>query len=280
MLSKYLLTVVAMATISLTNAPQALATFVLIEDFESGFTAGNPIDNINGWTADNTYTAQVDPADSSNTVAHFFINQDGVPGENRDNYNAYKALGVSNHITDGTSGTLFMRIRFVANNRNANYGLSDENSPNAYNDFESQINFQDSTVMQARDGGDFVSLNPGGNTSVAVDNANVWYNVWMVPDNDSDTSQIYVQSDDDINFINQTQLFPNGDSSEPINFRFGTTDALTTLFLRSNNGTMYWDDFYIDNAGANLTNPIPEPTSGLLLVGGLITVVGSRRRRS
>ncbi len=71
--------------------------------------------------------------------------------------------------------------------------------------------------------------------------------------NATDSSRVFIQSDDDPDFANQTEVFP---PDGLLNFRFGTTTELGTLMLRAQEGTAYWDDFYI-SAGTDLSNPIP-----------------------
>ncbi len=180
------------------------------------------------------YTVVSDPADGSNQVLQFVAGlQSG----------AYRALDES-AVPDGESGTLFARFRFDQTG-NANFGFSDVPAPAVYNDFEAQINRQNGTVLKARDGTGFLDFAP------IVDGVDVWYKLWLVADNESDSSRVYVQSDEDPTYAAQTELsVPDG----TMNFRFGTSEALATLMLRSQEGTAFWDDFYV-SPGTDLSEP-------------------------
>lgn len=238
-------------------AGNAHAVFSLLENFD-GLTAG-ALGTQGGWNSDAEYSVVNDPAGGTNQVLEFTgAGQSG----------AYLALGGAG-VAEGASGTLFGRFRFI-DTGNANLGLSEAAAPAAYNDFKVQINRQNGTPIKARDAGGFQDL-----STPLADNADTWYNIWAVADNATDTSRIYIQSDTDPDFATQTEVFtPDG----TINFRSDTTDALSTLMLRSQEGTAYFDDFYI-SPGTDLSNPtIPEPSSlALLLLGG---AAFARRKRS
>ena len=170
-------------------------------------------------------------------------------------------------IANGDSGTLFARFRFETT-ANANFGLSESAAPSAYGDFRVQINRQNGTPIKARDAGSFTDL-----TTPLADDVDTWYNLWVIADNGTDTSRIFIQSDGDAGFATQTEVTTDG----TISFRTAAAGDLVTLMLRAQEGTAYFDDFYV-SAGTDLSNPtIPEPSTSLFgLLGAALLL---RRRR-
>lgn len=222
----------------------ARGEFTLIENFEN--LPVGPLGTQNDWVADPDYTVETDPTGTANLVLKY---QFGAQG------GAYLNL-MTNAIDEGQSGTLFYRFRFDAEG-NANTGFSDSTAPAAYGDYEAQINRQANTPLKGRDSGGFQDLNPADSVALA-DDPDIWYSIWLVTDNATDTSRIFIQSDDDPEFTTQTEMFvPDG----MINYRNGTADQLITLALRSQQGIAYWDDFYV-SPGLDLTNPAPTPAGG------------------
>jgi hypothetical protein len=239
----------------------AHATFALIENFE-GMTTG-ALGSQNGWTSDADYTVVADPDGGGNQVLQFSGSAQA---------GAYLAMGASS--VSGT-GTLFTRFRFDADG-NANFGMTDVDDPGAYNDFRVQVNRQSSTPIKGRDGGGFQDLNSiAGGGGLLADNANTWYNMWVVADNTATSSRVFIQSNDDPDFLSQTEVFPPDGT---LNFRSATAGDLDRLMLRSQAGTAFFDDFHV-SAGTDLSNPtIPEPTAPALALLGLTVFL--RRKRS
>ena len=233
----------------------ANAAFSLVENFD-GLNPG-ALDGQNGWTADSTFTVVNDPDGGSGQVLQFEAG--GQTG-------AFRALG-ANAIEDNMVGTLFSRFRFNAE-ANANFGLSDVAAPGAFGDFEAQINRQNGTPINGRNGSTaptFLPFDP------VADDIDTWYNIWVVSDNGTDTSEVYIQSDIDTTFATQTAVAP------VLNFRNGTADPLSTLFLRAQEGTAFFDDFFIAE-GTDLSNPaVPEPSTSILTLCGI--AIALRRRR-
>lgn len=242
------------------------AAFVEIDNFE-GYVVGSGINNQGDWTSESSeIQVTVDPANAANKVLLLSTTAEG-------NFKAYNDSQVIN-VPNGTTGTLFTRFRMASGVLNVNFGLSDLAAPgaNTYNDFESQVRTLNG-VLDARDGSGFQSLSGDG---ASVDDSDIWYQLWMIANNDSDTVTLYIQSDDDPSFTTQTELIS---ADPPTGFRFGTSDALASLYIVINviGADVYFDDFWIDSSGANLTNPIggDEPVTAVaddieLGVGGAL----------
>ncbi len=245
----------------------ASAAFVLIDDFETGYTVGAGINGINGWVAAADFKAVVDPAGAGNTVLQFTQNN-----QTRD---AYKPLPVT--IDNTSLGTLFARFRFDSDGRNGNFGLTNVDAPNDFAHYNAQLNIQPSQSLNARDGGSFEELRPLGSATAKAGSNATWYSIWLVVDNINDTFRVFIQSDGDTDFTTQTEVFGLGSNGDPLNFRTTTAQAIDRLFLRSATGPMYWDDFYIDNTSLNLGNPIPEPASLMVLAMGAGLILARRR---
>ena len=240
----------------------AQATFTLLENFE-GLAAGG-LDSQNGWTAGAEFTLVNDPAGGANQVLQYSAGaQSG----------AYRSLGGS---AISTTGTLFARFRFEST-ANANLGLTDVAAPAGYGDFRVQINRQNGTPLKGRDGGAFVDLDTDSSSAIGdvADEGGTWYNIWMLADNSSDSTRVFLQSDGDALFATQTEVFPTDGT---LNFRAAAPGDLGTLMLRAQEGTAYFDDFYV-SAGTDLSNPtaVPEPSSSIMLLVGMAGIL--RRRR-
>ncbi len=253
-------TIFAATSFSFLAAHHAFSALALVENFDD--IALGDLNNDSAWTATTAVDVVVDPAGGTNRVV-----QQGGSGAQQ----AYLTLP-GGGIAQGATGTLFFRMRF-ASTGNTNIGLSDLGSPGAYDDYESQLSraSDQGGGLRARDANTFRNLSGGGN---AANNADTWYNVWMVVNNSEDTTQIYVQSDGDADFSTQTELT----GGQALNFRNGTaTNGLQTLYLRGDFGDAFYDDFYIDGTETTLTNPIPEPSIAVLSLLGAVVLL--RRNR-
>lgn len=239
-----------------------VASFLLVEDFEA-YVAGSAIDGQGDWTSLNVSNQVVaDPVNASNNV---LLLGSGV--ERNATYNDNASLDTP----DGSVATLFTRFRMASGSLNVNFGLSDLITPDlagTYDHFEAQVRAMDG-VMDTRDSSGFQRLSSGGGN--AVNNTDVWYELWMVANNATDTVTLFIQSDEDPVFLTQTELFS---AAPPTGFRFGTVDSLKSIYLVNNasDANFYFDDFWIDTTGENLLNPT-VPSGPVVVVDDSIEVV-------
>jgi hypothetical protein len=243
--------------------------FTLVENFDS--LAPGALNGQNGWTAGTLWSVAAAPTGGSGNAAAGLFSTTTTAG-------AYKFLGAP--IPNASaSATLFFRIRRDGA-VNTSSGLSDDPAGALFGAFEAQLNSQSQDNFNARDAGVFDSLGAGSFANMT------WYNVWMVVNNSADTYQLWIDPGSfgspgsalshvadpngvagDFDFS-----FRNGAAANPLNgvlFAIGS-DA-------NSNGTFYVDDIYVDTAGQNLVNPVPEP-SALVLLGGGAAALGLRRR--
>ena len=248
-MSRYLLRF-ALLLFLIVAAPPARAEFEFFEDFDAAL--GN-LDGQSGWRS-NQGTVVADPDDANNQVAGFL-------GGTGDRATYRPAL-----ITDGTTGTLFLRLRVATDNSetttpvlNWSVGMSDVAlaGEGAFGDFESQLNMNrdaGNTIpreMRLRDAGAFdpvTELDPA-----------VWYKIWMVIDNAADVTEVFMQGGA---LATQTQLLGVADGQSAFVFRNsgGGTVAndLIRFFVRltgTHAGSMYLDDLWLDPTGQNLADP-------------------------
>lgn len=204
--------------------------FTLLDNFD-GLNSG-ALDGQGGWaTSAATVTVANDPADAENQVmSHFGTN-----------VRAWKALTIPN----GETATVFYRMRREGS-IDASFGTSDMASPStAYSDFETQLNTQNSDVLNVRDAGSFDPVDTFAD--------NTWYDVWMVIDNASDTFEVYLKG----GALTERTLLDNG-AQTVFGFRNGSaSNAIQTFFARTGStspGSLLIDDIYSSD-GENFSNP-------------------------
>lgn len=267
---------VAFAAATMCVAPAAPAAFVAIDNFDS-YTQGSSLNGQGGWgtgtQANFGALVVADPANAANNVLQ--TSNSGGTGRVFNDFQASHGLSVPT----GASATLFTRFRSTAAGVDIAFGssdldqaalLADAASGARFNNFEAYGRIvTNGTQFQVRNGGGFTE---GANSyTIAPD---TWYNLWLVLDNTAFTYKAYVQGPSDAGPVQYLGGTATGD------FAFRTTATphgnLISYLLDSNatSGNTYFDDIYLDTAGANLSNPIPEPTSlALATLCGLALLV-------
>lgn len=227
------------------DAPTQPSGFNLVEDFEgSGMNIGQSFNNVNGWsTLDANWALVADEPIAGGDQVGSFLPTIGSPSLSAlDNSSALTAKGLP--ILDGNTGTLFFQVYTTAAGIDNSFGLSDDNAPNTFANYEVQFAMIGNGTMGLRTNTGFISY-PGGGYRVEQ-----WMNVWLVANNDTDTVDVYVES-------------PDGESgqvliSNDLPFRNGTTEALRSFLMLENLGTnrqVLIDNIYVDPTAENLTTP-------------------------
>lgn len=219
------------------------ANWTLLENFESGFSAGNTISGVNGWVADTPteVLAAVDPIASGRGLT-----ARAIPGGRND---IYKSLG-SHPIANTGTGTIFFEAYLPpvgVGTSNVSIGLSDSATPNDYAAFKPQFRFLNS---------DLFPRNAGAFTDTGFDfDCGKWIAVWLVSNNITDKVDMYVKSPS--GSLAQVQI------ADDYGFRTTSANALVSFLLVQAAGQdVYFDNIYIDNAGSNLTLP-PFPVTAV-----------------
>jgi hypothetical protein len=266
----------------------ANAAWIEVDDFQDGFgfNGVDPVEltNQNGWAilnpALNKGSNQIvaDPVNGANAVLRITSAQTTGTA-----LTPFKSVAAGQGIGENSTGTIYFRFNMdtpgslgfgmvpastsVGTTVNAAAVLIGNGDTNLYG-------YQPSTT----------SLNM---QSLATD---TWYSLWMTVNNptgnavNSDIINFFIQGGA---FATPTQLSFIGPPAVS-NFTSRTSYAaeLVKLGLRTNvanvGATLYFDDFYVDNAGVNVTIPVPEP-NGLICLGlatsGLLTFTRRRSKR-
>ena len=251
----------------------------LVDNFQSdslGLVSGGATSG--AWTVEmgTTSPPNIDTATIQSLSGNNFLSIGGVTAGS----GVYRALPTP--IAGFSSGTLFFQV--FANNLNLNVsiGLSDVAAPtdaNNFTPFEPQfrLNYNAGAPrFDVRNGAAFVDLT----THTAI-TAGQWYNVWIVANTTADTWNCYINTG--------TADATAGDlKMSGIAFRDATdhNTALTTLLVYSGaiaGGSLAAsvDNFY-ESSGTVLVdplNPVPEPSSVVLVLSGVGVLMSLRRSR-
>ena len=249
-------------------AGTAHGAFVLVDDFDFDGVSIGAVNGQNGWKADH---------ESINIVADGFTGN-GLQNGGQSN-EAFKAIPA---IAVGTTGTLFFQFSASDLAAGQSIGLADGTAETmtSYPAGSVFVNYRPQLALTGA--GAFTARNATTATinSVTLE-ADTWYSVWMVVNNadENPTWEGYIQGG---SITTQTKLAAG--STDTFTFRGEETedaDLTNFLFARGGGGSgdsLVIDNIYVDTAGENLSNPIPEPSvlamSGLLGAGLL-----ARRRR-
>lgn len=236
-------------------ARQSHAQWAELGNFESASIG--LLDGQEGWTTigtEATYEVVVDPEDSGNQV----LKATGWTGPGAGvQANAYLSLG-SETIPDGTTGTIFFRMRNTGINLDNNggdfvFGASDVAAPATWQDYEGYMVMREG-MFQLRDA--------TTNTNVGDYNSDEWYNIWLVLDHTADTSTLYASQGSDpaaqVGTLSGAFRTTNNDVHDDLvslNVRMGTLH-------NTNMAEGFLDDIYVDTSGSNLILPEGVGTPG------------------
>ncbi len=225
------------AVLSFVWLPAARAGFVLIDDFED-YLPG-PVDEQGEWVAASvTSIVAIDPAGESNQAL----------AVTSDSTYLYRDL----LIPDGAVRVLFLRFMFHEH-QNYSFGMSDVASPDQFGHFEVELSMSNATPdLRINDGGTYEDLLP-----LKTD---VWYNVWILIDNVTDDSRVYLHSRPFSAAAPEDLLASDGQTV--FEFRDETARNLLNFFIKTgggsseNSGPLYIDDIYLEDGSAlNLSLP-------------------------
>lgn len=218
----------------------AQADFVLVENFE-GLVLG-PIDEQNQWNAaHDTSVVTLDPSGGTNQVL----------AVTTDSTHLYRPATILND----TVRMMFVRFRF-GGQQNYSFGLSDHMFPDQFGHFEVELNMTNAlNELRVNDDGQYEEL------GMLV--PDTWYNVWLLVNNVTDETQIYLHDrpGDDATAADLLEV----EGQTTFAFRDGSAGDLVTFFIKTGGGSgpsgpLYLDDIYIeDTDGLNLYNPAAEP---------------------
>ena len=274
-------------------ANMASGGWVAIDDFQS-YALGADANGLGTWLAnDNSgafapaWTIGLDPNDASNRVLK------GVCTD----YNNHTVFNNSPSLTmpeGSTPATIFYRVRTDQSSYEVDWAtaMSAVATPTSFSSIKAgllwEAPFAPGTMDPNLDLRVYNGPGPGGvppaggwqsEGPVLTDQ---WYSVWMVlhnrvtPDaatDPTDTFDVYIQGGA---YATQTLL-----ANHVHYFRSGPAigDLLTFMAIIDSNQVVCVDDVYVDGAGQNLGNPIPEPvTVTLLALGGAVLALRRRRR--
>jgi hypothetical protein len=264
-------------SLGLAAIPAAHANWTLLENFEDGaFPEGTVITNSSALLGfDGEHRITTDPLDPENQVDRIVADvSSGIT--NIGNFLDF-SFPLETPIADGSTVTFYHRIMVEGpvdeNDADGPFGFLDVSygfvdveydGEWAYGDFEAQFGYSiltdlNWTIRNADETGQYAPWSPIWQNVNPLTDLNVWYELWLVIDHASDTSDVYIKGGQ---FTEQTLAVENA------RFRNGgSTDPFKYFVMKSHNGNedteagyrgidpWYLDDLYIDYTGENLSTP-------------------------
>ncbi len=247
---KFPLAAAALSAVLFTSIP-ASAQWTKIDDFQ-GHTTGQPVSSNGNWitSGSSSYPVIADPGNPANRFLSVVNSTNAVIRLNQ-------AANSDIHVPNGTTATLFVRFRFEGV-INYSFGLSDVSTASGFTNYESQYahNTPENSAS-VRDGGSFRPLAPASPLVPGV-----WYSLWMVVNNTTDTTTLYIDSTTAPG--QSTSAIQSFGEKTAFSFRNGTaSNALNALVIltssgtpQAHTGTLHLDDIYINHSGQNLGSPL------------------------
>lgn len=195
-----------------------------------------------------------DPADASNHIGSFDAGEQN--DENLNNASVFSLMLDPVVAADSTAATLYFRVYAPTFDYDIEFGLSHLDTPAAvWGDYEFYGRITAATeTIDFRSGGGFKEIDFLDSSS--------WYEVWIVFDNQANSYVAYAKGGSQ--WGDQTQL--QALTGETVfNFRNQTEETIKRLVIVGSTGSwsgditgrdpLYFDDFYIDYDGENLSTP-------------------------
>lgn len=208
-------------------------------------------------------TTVADPLDAGQGNVLAFA--PGVPAASGSNATLERALSAEQQIADNfpTSNlsTFYFKVarplvEGVPGEADITWGLvteaarSAETMQHGYGSYSVLGRYEIDGIMDIRNGGTYTNL-----VETAL-NTQVWYEIWYVIDHSNNTFSQFIKGGTD--FPIQTEIFTDAE------YRNATFENLDTILIVTTAGSadaikgkdpIYFDDFHIDIAAANLTSP-------------------------
>lgn len=240
--SRTLVLVALVAPVILVGSGAALAAYVVIDDFND--LEIGPIVGQNDWhAADLTSVVALDPDLWGLQVL-----------------NVVTASTVLYHeatVLEGESRMLFTRFRYE-DQLSVSFGMAQSSSPDQFGEFDVELSLTSTRDdLRINDDGTYVvlaTLVPGQ-----------WYNCWLLVDNKTNTSSVWLHDRANEGATAADQLDIDGRTIFP--FRGGTLADMRTFFVKTGGGSgisgpLILDDIYLqDSEGVDLSNPVSNLSS-------------------
>jgi hypothetical protein len=215
--------------------------------------------------------------------------------QNKDN-GGFLSLPTGAEVNDGDTKTLFLRFYAESgSSQNHHWGLTSVTPGtlgNTFNDF-TNMNLRLQTVKNDATSFYFGSRNSSGTAKSPTTYAtNAWYDMWVVVHNNLTTAidnyEVYIKADDGTGAgagAGDLITWTGSGAGSTQTFRYTTATALTMFYAYAYDDTTNHaqsvdriDDVYI-SSGQDLTAPVPEPATWIILAIGAAAIAFYARRK-